>query len=68
MRTLMQQLRKQQGYTQKTFAVELGVSTSHYSQVETGDKQPSLNLGLCIKRALNYYGDDIFDNAPVGRE
>lgn len=68
MRTLMQQLRKQQGYTQKTFAVELGVSTSHYSQVETGDKQPSLNLGLRIKRALNYYGDDIFDNAPVGRE
>lgn len=68
MRTIMKQLRTQQGYTQKTFAQELGVSTSHYSQVETGDKQPSLNLSLRIKRALNYYGDDIFDNAPVGRK
>ena len=66
MRTIMKQLRKQQGYTQETFAKELGVSTSHYSQVETGDKQPSLNLGLRIKRTLNYYGDDIFDDTmPV---
>lgn len=68
MRTIMKQLRTQQGYTQKSFAQELGVSISHYSQVETGDKQPSLNLSLRIKRVLNYYGDDIFDNAPIGRK
>lgn len=68
MRTIMKQLRQQQGYTQKTLAKEVGISLSHYSQVEAGDKQPSLNLGLRIKRALNYYGDDIFDNAPIGRK
>lgn len=47
----------------------MGTSRSHYAQIETGDKQPALRLALRIKRVLNYYGDDIFDNTmPVGRK
>ena len=68
MRAKLQQLRKSNGYTQQTFSAAVGTSRSHYAQIETGDKQPALRLALRIKRVLNYYGDDIFDNTmPVGR-
>lgn len=68
MRAKLQQLREAQGYTQQTFSAAVGTSRSHYSQIETGEKQPSLRLALRIKRVLNYHGDDIFDNAmPVGK-
>ncbi|WP_158579593.1 helix-turn-helix transcriptional regulator [Blautia sp. AF19-13LB] len=62
MRAKLKALREANGYTQQTLSDAIGMSRSHYSQVESGDKQPSLKLALRIKRALNYYGDDIFDN------
>ena len=66
MRAKLQRLREANGYTQQTFSAALGTSRSHYSQIETGDKQPALRLALRIKRVLNYYGDDIFDDTmPV---
>ena len=69
MRAKLQQLRKSNGYTQQTFSAAVGTSRSHYAQIETGDTQPALRLALRIKRVLNYYGDDIFDNTmPVGRK
>lgn len=69
MRAKLRQLRKSNGYTQQTFSAAVGTSRSHYAQIETGDKQPALRLALRIKRVLNYYGDDIFDNTmPVGRK
>lgn len=68
MRAKLQRLREANGYTQQTFSNAVGTSRSHYSQIETGEKYPSLRLALRIKRALNYYGDDIFDNTiPVRR-
>lgn len=62
MRAKLQQMRKAQGYTQQTFSNAVGISRSHYAQIETGEKAPSLKLAFRIKRMLNYYGDDIFDN------
>ena len=67
MRARLQRLREAQGFTQQTFSEAAGPSRSHYSQIETGEKQPSFNLALRIKRALNYYGDDIFDNSVPGQ-
>ena len=68
MRAKLQRLREANGYPQQAFSSAVGTSRSHYSQIETGEKQPSLRLALRIKRALNYYGDDIFDNSfPVRR-
>jgi len=64
----MRQLREEQGFTMKYLAKELGISLSHYSQVEVGDKQPSLNLALRIKRTLNCDDDSIFDNEPLVRK
>ena len=67
MRAKLQHLRETNGYTQQTFSEAVGISRSHYSQVETGEKQPSLRLALRIKRVLNYYGDDIFDNTTLAK-
>lgn len=62
MRVKLQQLREAQGYTQQTFSEAVGTSRSHYSQIETGEKAPSLRLALRIKKILGYDGDDIFEN------
>lgn len=66
MRAKLRHLREANGYTQQAFSDAVGISRTHYAQVEQGAKQPSLRLALRIKRMLNYYGDDIFDNTmPV---
>lgn len=67
MRVKLQKLRQANGYTQQTFSDTIGISRNHYSQIETGDKNPSLKLALRIKKALNYQQDDIFDNIALGR-
>ena len=45
------------------------MSRSHYAQIESGDKNPSLKLSLKIKQALGYHYDDLFFNPkrPVSR-
>lgn len=63
MRAKLQQLREAQGFTQHTFSEAVGISRSHYSQIETGEKQPSLKLAMRIKKTLGYYDDDVFDNS-----
>lgn len=62
MRTKLVKLREGRGYTQNTFSKAVGISRSHYSQIETGEKEPSLRVSLKIKRALGYPYDDIFFN------
>lgn len=66
MRIKLQRLRENAGFTQATFAEVIGISRSHYSQIETGAKAPALKTGLKIKQVLHYDGDDIFfdENAP----
>jgi len=66
MRVRLQRLREAQGYTQQTFSEALGISRSHLSQIETGDKGPGFKLALRMKRVLNYYGDDLFDDITPG--
>ena len=60
MRIKLQRLRENAGYTQATMAEAIGISRSHYSQIETGAKAPALKTGLRIKQVLSYEGDDIF--------
>lgn len=62
MRVRLQKLRECAGYTQQSFSNLIGISRSHYSQIETGEKEPSLRVGLRIKKALSYQYDDIFFN------
>ena len=62
MRVKLVKLREVSGYTQETFAKAIDISRSHYSQIETGEKAPSLEVALRIKRVLGYNNDDIFFN------
>jgi len=62
MRTKLVSLRKAMGLSQKTAADKLQLSRSHYSQIESGDKTPSLEVALRIKQTFNYSNDDIFLN------
>ncbi len=62
MRVKLQKLREAAGHTQQSFSAIIGISRSHYSQIETGEKEPSLRVGLKIKKALGYQYDDIFFN------
>lgn len=62
MRVKLVKLREGRGYTQQTFSETVGISRSHYSQIETGEKEPSLKVSLKIKRVLGYPYDDIFFN------
>jgi len=52
MRVKLQKLREASGHTQQSFSTIIGISRSHYSQIETGEKEPSLRVGLKIKKAL----------------
>lgn len=62
MRTKLVELRKLQGFSQYTFAAAVGISRSHYGQIETGDKSPSFRLSRRIKERLGYFDDDLFNN------
>lgn len=62
MRTNLQELRKARGFSQETFSRAIGISRSHLSQIESGEKDPSLKVSLRIKEALGYTNDDIFFN------
>lgn len=63
MRVKLQRMRESQGYTQQTMSDAVGISRSHYSQIETGEKNPSLEIAMRIKDVLGYYNDDIFFNS-----
>lgn len=62
MRVRLQKLREASGYSQNAFSKSVGISRSHYSQIETGEKEPSLKVAMRIKHVLGYQKDDLFDN------
>lgn len=62
MRVRLTRMREAQGYTQYTIADALGISRSHYSQIESGAKTPSLPIAIRIKKLLGYESDDLFDD------
>lgn len=60
MRAKLRALRQERNLTIEETAKLLHCSRSHYSQVEYGDKNPSLKLALRIKQLFDYKDDDIF--------
>ena len=60
MRVKLRELRKAHGYTQTAFAQAVGISRTHYCQIESGEKDPSLKVSLRIKQRIGYTDDDIF--------
>lgn len=62
MRAKLAAMRKEMGLSQEMAAERLKISRSHYSQIESGDKTPSLDVALRIKQVFDYSDDDIFLN------
>lgn len=62
MRVKLKELREALGYSQTSFAKAIGISRTHYCQIESGEKDPSLKVSLKIKSGIGYSGDDIFFN------
>jgi putative transcriptional regulator len=63
MRAKLAAVRKEKGFSQEMAAERIHISRSHYSQIESGDKNPSLDIALRIKQAFDYSDDDIFLNS-----
>ncbi|MFL0197801.1 helix-turn-helix transcriptional regulator [Clostridium sp. WILCCON 0269] len=68
MRQKLKERRLQKKYTHKTIAKELGVSRSTYTNIENGNKNPSLEVAMKIKKILGYKDDDIFLNSKFLKE
>lgn len=51
-------LRKKLGLTQKELAEKLGISSTHYSRIETGESNPSFELMESFKEAFEI--EDVF--------
>lgn len=53
-RNWLKDLRKQKGITVRDIAKQLDVSFSHYSGIENGKKNPSLQLALRISQYFKF--------------
>lgn len=62
MREILKRERIKKGLTQQAIADLAGISRVHYTQIEnnSGNKKPSLDVAMCIKKILGYSGDDLF--------
>lgn len=67
MRKILKQERIKKGLTQQDIANLVGISRVHYTQIEnnSGNKKPSLDVAIGIKKVLGYSGDDLFLVADV---
>ncbi len=68
MRHKLKSIRKSLLLTQEMAAEEIGISRSHYSQIEEGVRDPSLCIALRMKQVFGYPDDDIFLNANTPKE
>lgn len=71
MRIILRDERKKSNLTQEQLANIVGISRVHYNQIEnSSSKNPSLEVAINIKKALNYESDDLFliSNVPNGNK
>lgn len=57
MRSKLVSARKAAGKLQQQIADEVGISRAYYTNVETGDRTPSLNVAVKIAEAVGCPGD-----------
>lgn len=53
-------LRKEKGLTQRQVADQLGVTRSFYGMIETGDRNPTLDLARRIAELFGTSVDELF--------
>jgi DNA-binding XRE family transcriptional regulator len=64
----VREARREAGYTQVTFAVDLGISQQRVSQLETGQLAPRDELKIRIARVLKRRVSDLFPLPDDGDE
>ena len=62
MRKNLQRARAEAGFTQYSFAKEIGVSRSYYSMLESGQKNVPRGWQSAIRLKLNNDADNLFHN------
>lgn len=62
MRILLKKQREKLGLTQAELAKNIGIARTSYTNIELGNKNPSLSVAMKIKNILQYSNDDIFYN------
>ncbi|WP_018249755.1 helix-turn-helix transcriptional regulator [Orenia marismortui] len=60
MRIQLKEKRLEKGLTQKELANKVGIHRAYYSNIELGNKNPSLAVATRIKKELGTKEDDIF--------
>lgn len=68
MRDWLKELRNSRGMTQEEVAVLSGISRSHYTHVEQGNKTPSVEVSKRIARTLRFDWTIFFDHNSSFRE
>ena len=61
MRVKLRSIRKKQNLTQESLSNMVNIHRTYYSMIENGKRNPSLQVAISLKRALNYQNDDIFE-------
>lgn len=61
-RNWLKQLREKQALTQKQVANLSCISKSHYTQIESGNRTPSVSVAKRIAYTLNFHWHIFFDN------
>lgn len=62
MRNILKGLRLTANLTQQDVANSLNIGRTSYTNIELGNKNPSLDLAISIKKLFKYEKDDIFLN------
>jgi putative transcriptional regulator len=53
-REWLKEIRKKQGYSVRQIAPKLGCSWTHYSDIENGRRNPSLDLAIKISKTYGF--------------
>lgn len=65
LRVKLKKRREELELTQASLAKMIGIARTSYTNIELGNKNPSLLIAMRIKQILNYDDDDIFLNQYV---
>jgi putative transcriptional regulator len=60
LRIKLKDIRLKNNLTHEEIAKKVGINRATYTNIELGHKNPSLDVAIRIKKALNYKDDDIF--------
>lgn len=60
MRSKLRDIRLKNNLTHEEIAKKVGINRATYTNIELGYKNPSLDVAIKIKKALDYSDDDIF--------